>query len=63
MEEKLTGERLAVLEVHLLAAAGVVAAARAADELIDDQLMEERVVGWSLAVGRDEFCSLCMGIF
>ena len=32
MNEKLTGERLAVLEVLLLAAAGAVAAARAAKE-------------------------------
>ena len=34
MNEKLTGERLAVLDVLLLAAAGLVAASMAANELI-----------------------------
>ena len=63
MEEKLTGERLAVLEVLLLAAAGVVAAARVADKSIDNRSTEERVVGWWLVVGRDECCSLCTGIY
>ena len=49
MEEKLAGERLAVLEVHLLAAAGVVAAARAADELINDGREREWLAdGWWL---------------
>ena len=36
----------------LVGCAGVVAAARAS-----------RVVGWCLVVGRDECCSLCMGVF
>ena len=50
MEEKLTGERLAVLEVLLLAAAGVLAAARAADKLINDQREREWLDGgWWLA--------------
>ena len=45
MEEKLTGERLTVLAVLLLAAAGAVAAARVAGELIDDQLERGRLAG------------------
>ena len=49
MEEKLTGERLAVLEVLMLAAAGAVAAARAADELINDGREREWLAdGWWL---------------